>query len=839
MDVQELSVKSPNKLSLTATATRGSTWVATNTDATGAVASGDRVFLGEQATYEESSLHTVGLVKSTGFYVTPAARKSLPFGSTLYSSSSYGLWDASKNQGCKCDPGFTGYACDEKVCPHGADPLDSRGEDYNQSTSTDSVASYYTKATETQTLTYDTSCGVASGFFTVTHTDQITGEKVTSQKVQAAPQLSSTVTVTTPAASDVKWCPTSGSHVGVMGTTTFYPTSALSAAAATGIIASAQGVAGAACLKYVVFEPHLPTYELSVGDFVRVGQEYREIGAFVQDTVSGNYSAAYVTSRFSNAYAAGSLAFRTNAAQVLKSALQSMDNGAVTSATVSKRVGGTQLEAFFQIQNDAKLGTSIMFETAAGAKTNVQNLCVGDVVATNNYDDAPSSANVNGAQQYMYQVQNAIGNDETDGTGTNGMAGASVGPPNSFIKGTATPSLVATTFGEVAVSQSVAASSTATTVTHAAFTNGYVATAGDVITVSGHTGDAANLAMNQQYVVASRQSATQMTLTGTGMTAETYDTGSPVLTAHVGTTGDEDKVPFRMSGGSYEIQTDIDGDQTELVCGTDDLRAVYVASSAGHVDASEPQKVVFVDHTYGANQPTPKSLQVFGGHPANHPEALTIGDVLYVGEQKCSITSVDAHGTSETAANVGLVHDVSATSHYGGDSVGFVLCAETLNAVNLAVVEIVIGGATTSCTSTDMRPIQWQNGLQEDNFAVNIVLANGAMRKVEAITPATYALVDFDDISIGDRVMLALGNGLFETRTIDSIASDFQSFTVQKAFSASVITTTAYKMYIVGKGSKSHTECAGRGLCDDASGECQCFRGYTQAACQEQSALAA
>merc|ERR1712127_543523 len=338
--------------------------------------------------------------------------------------------------------------------------------------------------------------------------------------------------------------------------------------------------------------------------------------------------------------------------------------------------------------------------------------------------------------------------------------------------------------------------------------------------------------------------ATQTTLTGTGMTGAptTYNTGANggiFLTALKGVSGDEDKVPFRMSGGSYEIQTDIDGDQTELVCGTDDLRAVYVASSAGHVDASEPQKVVFVDHTYGATQPTPKSLQVFGGHPANHPEALTIGDVLYVGEQKCSITSVDAHGTSETAANVGLVHDVSAPSHYGGDSVGYVKCAEVLNAVNLAVVEIVIGGATTSCTSTDMRPIQWQNAHKEDAFKVNVVLTNNAMRKVEAITPGTYALVDFNTISIGDRVMLALGNGLYETRTIDSIDAAHQYFTVQKAFSSSVITTSPYAMYVVGKGSKSHTECAGRGLCDDASGECQCFRGYTQAACQEQSALAA
>merc|ERR1711865_1297241 len=94
------------------------------------------------------------------------------------------------------------------------DPLDSRGEDFNQSTSTDSVASYYTKATETQTLNIDTSCGTASGHFTVVHTDQVTGEKVTSKNVQVMPQLSSTVTVTVPAAVDTKWCPNSGSHKG-------------------------------------------------------------------------------------------------------------------------------------------------------------------------------------------------------------------------------------------------------------------------------------------------------------------------------------------------------------------------------------------------------------------------------------------------------------------------------------------------------------------------------------------------------------------------------------------------------------------------------------------------
>ena len=727
LNVQELSVKSPNKLSLHASTTMGSTWVATDVAATGHVASGDRLFLGEQTTYEAANLYTVGLVTSSGFYVTPPTRKSLPFGSTLYSSSSYGLWDATKNQACKCDPGFTGYACDERVCPHGADPLDSRGEDYNQSTSMDSVASYYTKATETQTLTLDTSCGTASGFFTVTHTDQITGEKVTSKRVQATPQLSSTVSVSTPTATDAKYCPTSGTHAGLTG----------------GVIA---------CFKYVTFEPHLPTYEMEVGDFIRVGQEYREIGMLVADGTSGNYSAAYTTSRFSTTYQAGSLAFRTNAEQTLKSALEQMDNGAVTTATVDQRVGGQQLTAQWIATNAAATGTSLEFFDDAGtpATINVQGLCVGDIIASNNYNDAPPSSNVNGAQQHMYQINKVR---STAAAGTTGAMGVQVGAMNVFEQGTTAP----------------------------AYTN--------VQAASG--------------------------------------------------AGDYSQTPFRMSGGVYEIQTDVDGDQSELVCGTSDLRAVYVASSAGYVSASEPQTVQFVDHTYGSSQPTPRALAIFGGHAASHPEALSIGDVIYVGEQACHITGVDGTGASTANAAAVAEHNSADASHIDGDAIAYVTCAETLTATNLAAVEIVINGATTSCTSTDMRPLQWQNANEEDAFAVNVVLTNGAMRKVEAITPAKYELVDTGSITIGDRVMIALGNGLYETRTIDSIDAGFQSFTVQKAFSSSVITTTAYKMYIVGRGSKSHTECAGRGLCDDSVGECQCFKGYTQAACQEQSALAA
>merc|ERR1712195_88128 len=46
------------------------------------------------------------------------------------------------------------------------------------------------------------------------------------------------------------------------------------------------------------------------------------------------------------------------------------------------------------------------------------------------------------------------------------------------------------------------------------------------VTISGHTGNAANTAMNQIFVVKTVTSPTVAVLTGTGMTAATYNTGT-------------------------------------------------------------------------------------------------------------------------------------------------------------------------------------------------------------------------------------------------------------------------------------------------------------------------
>ena len=74
----------------------------------------------------------------------------------------------------------------------------------------------------------------------------------------------------------------------------------------------------------------------------------------------------------------------------------------------------------------------------------------------------------------------------------------------------------------LSITSSQATSPTATTLTHGATTLGV----GDVVTVTGHTGDAANVAMNQVFTVAAVTSPTIAVLTGTGMTIGTYNTGT-------------------------------------------------------------------------------------------------------------------------------------------------------------------------------------------------------------------------------------------------------------------------------------------------------------------------
>merc|ERR1711871_211250 len=460
------------------------------------------------------------------------------------------------------------------------------------------------------------------------------------------------------------------------------------------------------------------------------------------------------------------------------SALANLANGAIMSASVSKRVAGSMLEAEFDVYTSKAVGTYFSLNEvgvdtdSADNPTVVSNVCNGDLIATNNYDLAAVGITV-GAQQYVRQVlkTETTAANAVLAKGSGGAHGASrlvVGAHNSFHKG--------------------------------------------------HVEDT---------------------------TAGAYVAD---IMPGVRTTAGAGNVLFRSSGGTYEIQTDINGDPSEFVCDNSGLRASYIASSAGYVSRAEPQIVRFVDASYGSAQPAMKPLSVFGGTQAGSPSALSPGDVIYVGSNKCSITAV--YGRAGVMSD-DLVQSAGEedTNSVMGDEISGVECAETMvadghsSADAIAVnepVEILIQGATTSCYASDMRAIRFQRGNVADQSTVKVSAINNVNRQIShKDSTLNSPLVDYGDISVGDRVMLAVGNSLYETRTIDSIATNYKSFTVSKGFSASVTTSGEYTLYIVGKGSKGHSECSGRGLCDDANGQCSCFKGYTKQACSEQSALAA
>merc|ERR1711871_988145 len=100
------------------------------------------------------------------------------------------------------------------------------------------------------------------------------------------------------------------------------------------------------------------------------------------------------------------------------------------------------------------------------------------------------------------------------------------------------------------------------------------------------------------------------------------------------------------------------------------------------------------------------------------------------------------------------------------------------------------------------------------------------------------------NFAAGDFVQVDMdtvgGDGVFEI----AVSPTATTLTFTTAPSSAVTGTedaNVYKAHLAyndGAGTTEASECSGRGLCDDSSGECQCFKGYTGVDCSIQNALA-
>merc|ERR1711881_237931 len=150
----------------------------------------------------------------------------------------------------------------------------------------------------------------------------LNGEKKTTASIPTAPELTSTVTVSGVEVYDLTYC--KNANAGEYGA------------------ASGQW-AGAACEKLVRFSPDLPDDELAVGDYILVGNEIRQIGSLTRSTDSGNYSSAFVTAQFNQAYAAGTYAYRHSAAKAIEYGLEHLSNDVVGEVTATKSGSGGRI----------------------------------------------------------------------------------------------------------------------------------------------------------------------------------------------------------------------------------------------------------------------------------------------------------------------------------------------------------------------------------------------------------------------------------------------------------------------------------------------------------------
>jgi hypothetical protein len=748
--IAEMATASPRPSSNTIGVTRGSNFVSTIATVTD-LAVGDRVYLGEQASFDASNLYTVSGVnaptskdtETPGFYVTPRSQVSLPHGSALYKSPTYNLWDASKVAGCICDPGFYGHDCSLKQCPGGHDPLDVQGEDKTNTNSATSTTnpSTFTKQNERQMLSMDSSHGAVSGTFALTLTDS-RGVKHTTATISATPMLTSTVRVGAPNAIDDTHCRESNklnmakSHV-------------------------SNGFEG--CYKVVFFTPDLPEGELSVGDHIRVGQDIRHVAALTRNSLTGGYSSATVSSQFSKTFGAGTYAYRQSAATAVKGALEGL----------SGKVCGT-------VQATRSLsGGSTVFSAAGAASVGVLTAPL----------DSGGAVDVSSLSRLI--------------PGTNKPARETL-------------------------------------------------MAGDIVRLHSNVGQ---MQINEISAFDANKGDIKQMDGSARAFATANDDGALSSAAQ--------QVIIRESGFSYKVQFDENsGDLADLVCDSSNLRPVYRMGVAGYVTRAEPDRIYFVDVTKGSSQPAYTEVV---NSDTTHPEAVTAGDILYIGEQRCEVVA------SDDAAGLGV--NVGSTD--GGFQYGYqansVVCKDALTANSHSTatelythetLEVFLGHETVTCASTDTPHLRWVRRLvtaaqdaacTNGEGCVDVYDYNGEKRMVthahkDDKQPTNSAkqentLLDLGDLKVGDRVMINTLGHTQEIRTVDSInigqaTGSIQNnyFTVSQPFSAAHANRD---IYLYWKGSTGSVTCSGRGICDEGAGDCQCFRGYTGQACQVQNALAA
>jgi hypothetical protein len=338
--VDELRKIFPRELKERYSATKGSAVITSNIVPT--VAAGAMIRIGDD---RDEPFRIVQSVSGLSVTLESAMTRSYLYGTPAYQKHQYRLWDGNKTFSCVCDDGISdGADCSLRKCPTGDDPLTRKSRDPVSSTD-DTPFSEYRQQVESQTIEFINLNNNAhtTGTFKLLFTDEY-GQERSTEEIKMIVPLSLKATVT------------SGSNI---ATFDFTP----------------LGCDFTTCAEY-----GLPHAELSVGDYIKVGNQIRRVKSLVMmdsdGTADTNIDSAIVDGELdaSITTAGGVVIYRMNVAKEIREAMRQIANQRVGDLSVRWMEAGEKLDQLA----DTSITTRIDH-----AATITGGLAVGDFVRVN------------------------------------------------------------------------------------------------------------------------------------------------------------------------------------------------------------------------------------------------------------------------------------------------------------------------------------------------------------------------------------------------------------------------------------------------------------------------
>ena len=317
-----------------------------------------------------------------------------------------------------------------------------------------------------------------------------------------------------------------------------------------------------------------------------------------------------------------------------------------------------------------------------------------------------------------------------------------------------------------------------------------------------------------------------------------------------------------VAANAYRLRVDFtspfnSGDLPEMGCNTSNLATATYAATVATVAAGSTKVVTLSSTNHGTDATLVAAVgaeiligrerrivtkapaagvvvvdRPFGISYTNEPVGVIATADAQSTTISCSVTDEPAlkWGTASDNSQISVIDTTSAATAKtvtGYTAAAAITTGPILDEADVRVNSIIksatAGGHTAASANSDEVVTGAPTASATD--APTSAPTAAARRRLQAASTTTLIASDGVDYA-----------GPFEYRVVDEVAAGYASFTVSESFDVTDENIWSH-MWISEKGRTESETCSRRGKCDSEKGLCECYTGYTGAACQTQSAL--